>query len=140
MTERKRLLIVDDDPEYVEGIKGILDAADYETDVAYNPKQGFDALKARHYDLVLLDIMMGRGAEGVMIQGLQILNFGWGIVLGGTTNCTLGGDRAVGAGPMGQGNLVSGNSEQGIQCAGTSNVIIGNFVSDNGEAGSVWKA
>lgn len=67
MTDRKRLLIVDDDPDYVEGIKGILDAADYETDVAYNPKEGFEALKAKHYDLLLLDIMMGRGAEGVMM-------------------------------------------------------------------------
>ena len=67
MSERKRLLIVDDDPDYVEGIKGILDGADYDTDVAYNPKEGFAALKARHYDMLLLDIMMGRGAEGVMM-------------------------------------------------------------------------
>lgn len=67
MTEHKRLLIVDDDPDFVAGIKAVLDAADYETDVAYNPKDGFAALKARHYDLLLLDIMMGRGAEGVMM-------------------------------------------------------------------------
>ena len=66
MTERKRLLIVDDDPDFVAGIKVILDAH-YETDVAHNPKDGFAALKARHYDLLLLDIMMGRGAEGVMM-------------------------------------------------------------------------
>jgi CheY-like chemotaxis protein len=67
MSDPKRLLIVDDDPDYVEGIKGILDSAGYETDVAYNPRDGFDALKAKHYDLLLLDIMMGRGAEGVMM-------------------------------------------------------------------------
>ena len=67
MTEPKRLLIVDDDPDFVAGIKAILDAAEYETDVAYNPKDGFAALKARRYDLLLLDIMMGRGAEGVMM-------------------------------------------------------------------------
>jgi len=67
MNEQKRLLIVDDDPDYVEGIKGILDSAGYETDVAYNPKEGFEALKSRHYDMLLLDIMMGRGAEGVMM-------------------------------------------------------------------------
>ena len=67
MTERKRLLIVDDDPDFVAGIKAILDGADYLTDVAHNPKDGFAALKARHYDLLLLDIMMGRGAEGVMM-------------------------------------------------------------------------
>ena len=67
MTEPKRLLIVDDDPDFVAGIKAILDTAEYETDVAYNPKDGFAALKARRYDLLLLDIMMGRGAEGVMM-------------------------------------------------------------------------
>jgi CheY-like chemotaxis protein len=67
MTEKKRILIVDDDPDYVEGIKAILDAAEYETDVAHHPREGWAALKAKHYDLLLLDIMMGRGAEGVMM-------------------------------------------------------------------------
>jgi CheY-like chemotaxis protein len=67
MSQRKRLLIVDDDPDFVEGIKAILEGAGYETDVAYNPKDGFQALKSRHYDLLLLDIMMGRGAEGIMV-------------------------------------------------------------------------
>jgi len=33
--------------------------------------------------------------------------------------------------------MVSGNLNQGIQCSGTSNVIIGNFINDNGEAGIV---
>ena len=67
MTERKQLLIIDDDPDFVAGIKAILDSAGYDSDVAHNPKDGFVALKAKHYDLLLLDIMMGRGAEGVMM-------------------------------------------------------------------------
>jgi two-component system alkaline phosphatase synthesis response regulator PhoP len=67
MTERKQLLIIDDDPDFVAGIKAILDGAGYDSDVAHNPKDGFAALKAKHYDLLLLDIMMGRGAEGVMM-------------------------------------------------------------------------
>lgn len=67
MSERKKVLIVDDDPDFVEGIKAILDGADYETEVAHNPKDGWDALKRNRYDLLLLDIMMGRGAEGVMM-------------------------------------------------------------------------
>ncbi len=62
-----RLLIIDDDPDYVDGIKAILEKADYQVDVAYNPKEGFSALEAQTYDLLLLDIMMGRGAEGVMV-------------------------------------------------------------------------
>lgn len=67
MTERKKVLIIDDDPDFVEGIKSILDGADYQTEVAYNPKDGWAALKSGKYDLLCLDIMMGRGAEGVML-------------------------------------------------------------------------
>lgn len=67
MSERKRLLIIDDDPDFVEGIRSILTAAKFDTDVAYNPRDGFQLLQSGHYDLLLLDIMMGRGAEGIMI-------------------------------------------------------------------------
>lgn len=67
MSSRKRLLIIDDDPDFVEGIKSILETANYDVEAAYNPKAGFQALQAGRYDLLLLDIMMGRGAEGVMI-------------------------------------------------------------------------
>jgi CheY-like chemotaxis protein len=63
----KKLLMIDDDPDFVEGIRSILTSADYEVDVAYNPKDGLHALQTKPYDLLLLDIMMGRGAEGIMI-------------------------------------------------------------------------
>lgn len=63
----KRLLIIDDDPDFVTGIKTILDTAGFEVEVAFDPKEGLRALQTRQYDLLLLDIMMGRGAEGVMI-------------------------------------------------------------------------
>ncbi|MGA9398229.1 MAG: response regulator [Anaerolineaceae bacterium] len=67
METQKRLLIIDDDPDFVSGIKAILDRAEYAVEVAYNPKDGLKALKSKHYDLLLLDIMMGRGAEGIMV-------------------------------------------------------------------------
>jgi two-component system alkaline phosphatase synthesis response regulator PhoP len=67
MNEQKRLLIIDDDPDFVAGIRAILEGADYKVDVAYNPKDGFEALQTNPPDLLLLDIMMGRGAEGVML-------------------------------------------------------------------------
>jgi two-component system alkaline phosphatase synthesis response regulator PhoP len=67
MNQRKRLLIIDDDPDFVAGIRSILVKADYDVDAAYNPKDGMQALQDTRYDLLLLDIMMGRGAEGVMI-------------------------------------------------------------------------
>ena len=67
MDSRKRILIIDDDPDYVDGMRAILEKADYEVDAAHNPKDGFKALGSKTYDLLLLDIMMGRGAEGVMV-------------------------------------------------------------------------
>jgi DNA-binding response OmpR family regulator len=67
MSPRARLLIIDDDPDFVDALRGILEPAGYATDVAYNPKDGLEALKARTYDLLLLDILMGRGAEGIML-------------------------------------------------------------------------
>ncbi len=63
----KKLLIIDDDPDFVDGIRSILRAADYQVDAVYNPKDGFKALETGQYDMLLLDIMMGRGAEGIMI-------------------------------------------------------------------------
>jgi DNA-binding response OmpR family regulator len=67
MNTPKKLLIIDDDPDFVAGIRSILETANYAVDVAYNPKEGFQTLQSKPYDLLLLDIMMGRGAEGVAL-------------------------------------------------------------------------
>jgi CheY-like chemotaxis protein len=67
MNEGKRLLIIDDDPDFVEGIQTILEGAGYAVEATYNPKDGLEALQTNPPDLLLLDIMMGRGAEGVML-------------------------------------------------------------------------
>src|SRR5512145_2762365 len=63
----QRMLIVDGDPIFVDDARATLEAAGYAVDAAYNPKDGWRALKARPYDLVILDLLMGRGAEGVML-------------------------------------------------------------------------
>jgi CheY-like chemotaxis protein len=67
MTEKRRLLMIDDDPDFVGAIRSILEAADYDVDAEYNPQDGWETLTKGSYDLLLLDIMMGRGAEGVML-------------------------------------------------------------------------
>lgn len=67
MKTQHKILMIDDDPDFVDGIRVILENAGYDVDVAYNPDEGYSALSAKSYDLLLLDIMMGRGAEGVMI-------------------------------------------------------------------------
>ncbi len=63
----KKVLMIDDDPDFVSGIRSILTAANFEVDVAYTPKDGLQFLQTKKYDILLLDIMMGRGAEGIMI-------------------------------------------------------------------------
>lgn len=67
MSERKKLMIVDDDPVFVGAIRALLEDAGYDTDVAYNPRDALAALRARPHDLVLLDLLMARGAEGVTV-------------------------------------------------------------------------
>ena len=51
------------------------------------------------------------GSDGVTVRGLQIVNFTFsGIRLAqGATNTVVGGDRLIGNGPLGQGNLISQN-------------------------------
>ena len=47
MSEPKRLLMLDDDPDFVAGIKAILVKAKYDVDEAYNPKDEVHALKTK---------------------------------------------------------------------------------------------
>ncbi|KAA3665022.1 MAG: hypothetical protein DWQ04_02770 [Chloroflexi bacterium] len=73
------------------------------------------------------------GADGVKIQGLQILHFPeYGVIIGdGATNTTIGGNRFIGSGPLGQGNLISGNGNTAvwIQHTGTTNnSVLGNYI------------
>lgn len=67
MAEGQRLLMIDDDPDFVAGVSAILQSAGYTVDAEGNPKDGFETLQKGNYDLLLLDIMMGRGAEGIMV-------------------------------------------------------------------------
>lgn len=72
-------------------------------------------------------------ADGVTVRGLTVRGFpSDGLVVGpGAAGNVIGGDRAVGAGPNGQGNRFSGNGGNGLMLrgAGTSgNLIRGNFI------------
>jgi len=73
-----------------------------------------------------------RGASGVTIRGLQIIRFISGIgLIDGATNTTIGGDRTIGTGPLGQGNLLSDNEIAGVEIMGNAtqnNHILGNYV------------
>jgi DNA-binding LytR/AlgR family response regulator len=55
---KKKILIVDDDPDFVMSVKSILEKADYDVDEAYNGKEGLESVESRLPDLIILDVMM----------------------------------------------------------------------------------
>jgi len=72
-------------------------------------------------------------SDNNVIKGLQIVHFtsnGVGINDGAKYNI-IGGDRNKGNGPLGEGNLISGNRYDGVAITGkgtTDNRVIGNFI------------
>jgi CheY-like chemotaxis protein len=61
---RTRILIIDDDPDFVDATKAILETGQYEVSCAYNEDEGLQSLEEEIPDLIILDIMMRRFAEG----------------------------------------------------------------------------
>jgi DNA-binding response OmpR family regulator len=61
------ILIIDDDPDFVEVTKVILETKQYVVKSAGNPEDGWASLAEEVPDLLILDIMMGRGAEGFIM-------------------------------------------------------------------------
>jgi len=61
------ILIIDDDPDFVEVTKVILETKQYNVESADNPSEGWDSLQKQVPDILILDVMMGRGAEGFIM-------------------------------------------------------------------------
>jgi len=59
-----RVLVVDDDPEFVEAVTNVLDAKGYDVDSAPNGKIGVAKAKEQKPDIILLDVMMTTKSEG----------------------------------------------------------------------------
>ena len=53
-----KILIVDDDVEYRENLKEILDNAGYSNDMAGSAKEAMEKLGSQQFDVILLDFMM----------------------------------------------------------------------------------
>jgi CheY-like chemotaxis protein len=60
----KKVLMIDDDPEFVEAISNLLDAKGYDVHTASNGQEGVEKAKAEDPDLILLDVMMTTKNEG----------------------------------------------------------------------------
>lgn len=61
----KRVLIVDDDPEFVETTKIILESSGYVTRTAGNGQEALAQLQNEKPDIILMDVMMRTKGDGV---------------------------------------------------------------------------
>ncbi|MGQ9585586.1 MAG: response regulator [Anaerolineae bacterium] len=60
-----RILVVDDDPDFVEVVRTILKSAGYEVVTASNGSQALRTMRAQKPDLILLDVMMSYVLDGL---------------------------------------------------------------------------
>lgn len=58
MSEKKKVLLVDDDPDFVEAVKVIVENGGYEVRVAYDGQEGLEAVAEERPDIIVLDVMM----------------------------------------------------------------------------------
>jgi DNA-binding response OmpR family regulator len=64
MTEFKKILVIDDDRDYVSAITSLLESAGYRVRTAPNGREGLHVARTYRPDLVLLDVMMTERTEG----------------------------------------------------------------------------
>ncbi|MGD2125610.1 MAG: response regulator [Desulfobacteraceae bacterium] len=64
MDQKKRILIIDDDPDFASAIQKILTKASYDVDSAGSVQEGVKAIEENRPDLILLDVMMENYDDG----------------------------------------------------------------------------
>ena len=63
-----RILVVDDDPDFVEIMRTILESNDYQVVTAANGNQALAQVKSERPDLMILDIMMSTVLDGLDVS------------------------------------------------------------------------
>ncbi len=58
MGEKKRILVVDDEPDFASIVQGNLEKEGFEVEVAYDGVEGLEKVKANPPDAIVLDVMM----------------------------------------------------------------------------------
>lgn len=62
------ILIVDDDPDYVEIMRTVLLAAGHQVQAAFNGPQGLELMRRNRPNVVLLDVMMSYVLDGLNVS------------------------------------------------------------------------
>ena len=71
MTDKKKILIVDDEPDMVEWLAAIFEDHGYETVFAHDGFDGFEKVLAERPDLITLDITMEKESGVKMYRKLH---------------------------------------------------------------------
>ena len=58
MSEQKRILVVDDEPDFCSIVQGQLEKEGYAVELAYNGVEGLEKIHANPPDAIVLDVMM----------------------------------------------------------------------------------
>ena len=64
MSEKKSILIIDDDKDYAEALRIVLVNNGYDVDYALNIKDGRKAMEKKIPNLIILDVMMDKHTDG----------------------------------------------------------------------------
>jgi two-component system alkaline phosphatase synthesis response regulator PhoP len=62
--DKKKILIIDDNINFVKMNSAVLEAGGYEVEAAYNAEEGFTKVEFGHPDAIVLDLMMERHDSG----------------------------------------------------------------------------
>ena len=69
---KKRILIVDDDPEIIEAVSFALETKGYEVLIARDGTEGLKAAERDNPDLVILDMMMPERSGFLVLEKLRV--------------------------------------------------------------------
>jgi two-component system alkaline phosphatase synthesis response regulator PhoP len=58
MNEKKRILVVDDEPDFCSIVQGQLEKEGFEVELAYNGVEGLEKTRTNPPDAIVLDVMM----------------------------------------------------------------------------------
>lgn len=61
---KAKILVIDDDPDFLDAVTSILESSHYDVVTAQNPKEGKEKVFSEKPDLILLDIMMDSLFDG----------------------------------------------------------------------------
>lgn len=68
MKAQSKILIIDDDRDYVETMKNILEKIPYTVETAFSKKEGWDKIRTFQPNLILLDIMLETMTDGFWLS------------------------------------------------------------------------